>query len=70
MISCKLTDTVISKGRTLNVVPLVASFWRIKRAHSHFIALSFSYKDRPKRKMGLDLFGRGGDQAEINQVAI
>lgn len=64
MISSKLTDTVTSRGRTLNVVPFVASFWVRKRAHSHFIALRFSYKDRLKRKMRLDLFGRGWDWAE------
>lgn len=55
MIRSKMTDTVTSRGRTLNVVPSVASFWRI-RAHSHFIALSFSYTDGLKRKMRLDVF--------------
>ena len=41
MILCKPNDTVISGGRTLNTVPLVASLWRIKRVHTHFIALTF-----------------------------
>lgn len=67
-ISCKLNDTAISRGRTQNLVPPCGLFLENKkRAHSHFIARIFSYKDRPKRKTGLDLFGRRWDRMNSNE---
>lgn len=56
MISRKHIHVVFSGGKTLKAVPLVASPWRTEHNHI-FIALSFSFEDRPKTKKGLDAFG-------------